>query len=69
MPNRPEYKYYPDVTLFEYSQDVIGKGLYTNHYLTTERCYFYNKLFKCATLDVTTAMNAERGEIMQVIGA
>ena len=55
--------------LFEYSQDVIGKGLYTNHYLTTERCYFYNKLFKCATLDVTTALNAERGEIMQVIGA
>lgn len=53
--------------LFEYSQDVIGKGLYTNHYLTTERCYFYNKLFKCATLDVTTAMTAERAEIMQVI--
>lgn len=51
--------------LFEYSQDVIGKGLYTNHYLTTERCYFYNKLFKCITLDVTSAMQAELTNIMQ----
>ena len=51
--------------LFEYSQDIIGKGLYTNHYLTTERCYFYNKLFKCITLDVTSAMQAELTNIMQ----
>ena len=53
--------------LFEYSQDVIGKGLYTNHYLTTERCYFYNKLFKCCSLNVTTAMQAELTEIMQEV--
>ena len=51
--------------LFEYSQDVIGKGLYTNHYLTTERCYFYNPLFKCISLDVTSAMQAEFGEVME----
>lgn len=51
--------------LFEYSQDIIGKGLYTNHYLTTERCYFYNKLFKCISLDVSSAMQAELGEIME----
>lgn len=50
--------------LFEYSQDVIGKGLYTNHYLTTERCYFYNKLFKCLTLDVSTATANEYANIM-----
>ena len=51
--------------LFEYSQDVIGKGLYTNHYLTTERCYFYNPLFKCVSLDVTSALQAEFGAIME----
>ena len=51
--------------LFEYSQDVIGKGLYTNHYLTTERCYFYNKLFKCITLDVNTALEAEKLNLLQ----
>lgn len=51
--------------LFEYSQDVIGKGLYTNHYLTTERCYFYNKLFKCITLDVNTALDSELTSLLQ----
>ena len=51
--------------LFEYSQDIIGKGLYTNHYLTTERCYFYNKLFKCVYLDATNALDAEKLSILQ----
>ncbi len=51
--------------LFEYSQDVIGKGLYTNHYLTTERCYFYNKLFKCISLDVNKALEAEKSSILE----
>lgn len=41
--------------LFEYSQDVIGKGLYTNHYLTTERCYFYNQLYKAIKIEVSNA--------------
>lgn len=50
--------------LFEYSQDVIGKGLYTNHYLTTERCYFYNSLFKALKLDISRAINAELAELM-----
>ena len=49
--------------LFEYSQDVIGKGLYTNHYLTTERCYFYNSLYKCISIDVTAALSAEINSI------
>ena len=53
--------------LFEYSQDIVGKGLYTNHYLTTERCYFYNKLFKCVTLNVNTAITAEKASIMQAV--
>lgn len=51
--------------LFEYSQDVIGKGLYTNHYLTTERCYFYNGLFKALKLDVTSAMESALNELLE----
>lgn len=43
--------------LFEYSQDIIGKGLYTNHYLTTERCYFWNQLYKTMILSVGDALN------------
>ena len=50
--------------LFEYSQDVIGKGLYTNHYLTTERCYFYNELFNCLALDVSKAMGDAVAELL-----
>lgn len=42
--------------LYEMSQDIIGKGLYTNEYLTVERCYFYNGLFKCLSLDVREAV-------------
>ena len=50
--------------LFEYSQDVIGKGLYTNHYLTTERCYFYNELFNCLSLNVSQAMSEAVAELL-----
>ena len=49
--------------LFEYSQDIIGKGLYTNHYLTTERCYFYNSLFKALHLNVEKAYEAVMSEL------
>lgn len=50
--------------LFEYSQDIIGKGLYTNHYLTTDRCYFYNDLFKAMTLDVTKAVTSAKASLL-----
>ena len=50
--------------LYEYSQDIIGKGLYTNHYLTTDRCYFYNDLFKAMTLDITRAAASARSELL-----
>lgn len=49
--------------LFEYSQDIVGKGLYTNHYLTTERCYFYNSLFKALHLYVGKAYVAVMDEL------
>lgn len=50
--------------LFEYSQDIIGKGLYTNHYLTTERCYFYNGLFKALKLNISNAIEAEKATLL-----
>ena len=51
--------------LYEYSQDVIGKGLYTNHYLTVERCYFYNALFKCLAIDAQEAVEAGEGTVLE----
>ena len=51
--------------LFEYSQDVIGKGLYTNHYLTTERCYFYNGLYKALKLDISVALAGGISEVLE----
>ena len=45
--------------VFDFTQDVIGKGRYINHYLTTERAYFYNPLFKCFYLDCSVAQNAK----------
>ena len=50
--------------LFEYSQDKIGKGLYTNHYLTTDRIYFYNQLFKAFKLDVSKAVAAAKASLL-----
>lgn len=51
--------------LFEYSQDKIGKGLYTNHYLTTDRIYFINNLFKGLVLDCSLAVNAEKANLLK----
>lgn len=51
--------------LYEYSQDVIGKGLYTNHYLTTERAYFYNGLFNCVYIDISKAVTNELGNLLE----
>lgn len=50
--------------LYEYSQDIIGKGLYTNHYLTTDRCYFYNDLFKALSLDVSKAVTNAKSTLL-----
>lgn len=50
--------------LFEYSQDVIGKGLYSNHYLTTERCYFVNQLYKGLYLYCDKAVTAAKAELL-----
>lgn len=52
--------------MFEYSQDIIGKGLYTNHYLTTERCYFWNRLYKFMVIDCSYAFEQAIAEVSQV---
>ena len=49
---------------FDYGQDELQLRRYTNFGLTTARAYFYNPLFKCLSLDVTTAVNAEMSVIM-----
>lgn len=49
---------------YEYSQDVLGLARYSNHALTTERCYFYNDLFKVLYLDISDAVANAEAEIM-----
>ena len=49
---------------FEYGQDNMQLARYTNFGLTTSRAYFYNPLFKCLTLDVTTAYNTVKATLM-----
>lgn len=44
---------------YEYGQDNLQLARYTNFGLTTSRAYFYNPLFKCLSLDVSTAAAAE----------
>jgi hypothetical protein len=53
--------------LYEYSQDISGRGLFTNHYLTTDRAYFYNGLFKACRIDCTTACVNARAELITAI--
>lgn len=49
--------------VLDYSQDVIGVGRYLNSYLTAERAYFYNDMFKCFYLDCSTAFNSARSAL------
>ena len=50
--------------LYEYSQDVSGKGLFTNHYLTDEMAFFYNGLFKACWLDCSKAAEAALSDLV-----
>lgn len=51
--------------LYDYSQDIIGVGRYTNHYLTTERAYFYNDMFKCFYLNCSEAITAGLADVLK----
>lgn len=50
--------------VYEYGMDVLGLARYTNHGLTTDRCYFYNPIFKCYWLDVTKAVETAKDTLM-----
>lgn len=50
--------------LFEYGQDNLQLARYTNFGLTTSRAYFYNPLFKCLSLDVSTAVAAAEATLI-----
>ena len=53
--------------VYEYSQDVIGSTLYSNHFLTTERCYFRNPLFKVIEIGANPAIATERAELFKTV--
>lgn len=53
--------------VYDYTQDISGRARFTNHYLTVERAYFHNGLFKAARIDATVAATAARGEIITAI--
>lgn len=50
--------------VFEYDQEKIAKGRYYNHYLTTERAYFHNGLFKATSIDCTAACEAAKANLI-----
>ena len=50
--------------VFDYSQDILGLARYSNHGLNTERCYFYNDLFKALALDISDAVESAEADIM-----
>lgn len=51
--------------MYEYSQDNLGVGLYSNHYLSTEKCYFYNPLCKGLAINGSVAVNGAIGELLE----
>lgn len=53
--------------VYDYTQDISGRARFTNHYLTVERAYFHNGLFKAARIDATAAATAARGEIITAL--
>lgn len=53
--------------VYDYTQDISGRARFTNHYLTVERAYFHNGLFKAARIDATAAANAARGELITAL--
>ena len=52
--------------LYEYESERVAKGRYDNHYLTVDRMYFFNGLFKTATINCKKAVTEAKA---QLIGA
>lgn len=53
--------------VYDYTQDISGRARFTNHYLTVERAYFHNGLFKATRIDATAAATAARAEIISAL--
>ena len=53
--------------VYDYTQDISGRARFTNHYLTVERAYFHNGLFKAARIDATAAATAGGGELITAL--
>lgn len=50
--------------IYDYTQDISGKARFSNHFLTVDRAYFHNGLFKGAYLDCSEAMEDAKGDIV-----
>lgn len=53
--------------LYEYDQEKVAKGRYFNHYLTTDRAYFFNGLFKATSIDCSTACESAKAELITTV--
>lgn len=49
---------------FDYDQEEFRLNRYINFGLTTARAYFYNPIFKCLSLDVSTAAASESAQLI-----
>lgn len=50
--------------VYDYTQDIYGNARCSTHYLTVERAYFHNGLFKGAKIDCTNACNNALAELI-----
>lgn len=50
--------------VYDYTQDISGRARFTNHYLTVERAYFHNGLFKAARINAAGAATIALGDII-----
>lgn len=50
--------------LYEFTQEEVARGLYFNHYLTTDRAYFFNDLFKSAIIDCSVAAQSALDDLV-----
>lgn len=54
--------------VYDYTQDISGRARFTNHYLTVERAYFHNGLFKAARINAAAAASRALGDIITPFG-
>lgn len=55
--------------IYDFTDEKVAKGRFYNYYLTTERAYFHNTLFKSCVLDCTTACNTALATIVTPLNA